>query len=413
MLNKILIIIPAYNHSNSLRDVVSRALKVHPAVMVVDDGSSENVVDILSGLNVPVVSHPENLGKGSAILTGAREALKRGMTHIVTIDADGQHDPFDFKRFIPVLMEDPHAIIVGRRNFQNFKRANIPGSAVFGRSFSNFWLRVQTGQTLGDTQSGFRIYPLFVIERLKLRERRYSFEIEILVKAAWAGIRLREVDISVYYPPADKRISHFHLFKDNVRISLLNTRLTMRSILPWPHHKIEGINDRTSEKITMVHPMRSIKTLLKTLLAENISPKQLAAAGSLGVFLGTLPLIACHTIVILFAANFYRLNRVVSLSASQLCMPPLVPALCIETGYFLRHGGFLTEISMQTLGYQALERFYEWLIGSLIFAPVFAALVGSTIYITAFFMKRAAQARDKKRVFFGSPSDEKIREYEN
>ena len=67
--------------------------------------------------------------------------------------------------------------------------------------FSNFWFRLQTGQVLGDTQSGFRGYPLAVLERLKLREKHYAFEIEVLVKAAWGGIKLDEVNISVYYPP--------------------------------------------------------------------------------------------------------------------------------------------------------------------------------------------------------------------
>ena len=117
------------------------------------------------------------------------------------------------------------------------------------------------------------------------------------------------------------------------------------------------------------------------------SPARLGAAGALGVFLGALPLIAFHTVAILFTAGFLRLNKIGAVAASQLCMPPLVPALCIEVGYFMRHGRFLTEISLETLGYQALERIYEWLIGSLLLAPALAALVGGVVYVMASFVK--------------------------
>jgi len=376
----IVIVIPVYNHSATLRSVVRQALQVHDEVMVVDDGSTDDAITPLRGLNVHLVRHPQNLGKGAAILTAAREARRLGMTHIATIDADGQHNPKDFRQFLPLIQKSPDAIIVGKRDFEH---ADVPRANRFGRGVSNFWLRLQTGKPLGDAQSGFRVYPLSVLENLKLYEKRYTFEIEVLVKAAWAGVELLETDIYVYYPRGEERISHFHLFLDNFRLSRLNAKLTMRSILPWPHRKIVNSGKGAGEKITVLHPLKS----LKTLLTENASPGQLASAAALGVFLGTLPLIACHTIVILFAAGFFRLNKIAAVSSSQLCVPPLVPALCIETGYFVRHGTFLTEISLKTLGYEAPERLYEWVIGSLILAPAMAVLIGGTIYIMAFFVR--------------------------
>ena len=381
---KIIIVIPVYNHGSTLRGVVSRALKVNDQVMVVDDGSTDGGIDTLCGLSVHIVRHSQNLGKGAAILTAAKAARRLGMTHMITIDADAQHDPSDFRHFIPVLNADPFAIVIGKRNFGAI---NAPLSARFGRHFSNFWFRLQTGQVLGDTQSGFRGYPIAVLEKLKLREKHYAFEVEVLVKAAWGGIKLDEVNISVFYPSSRERVSHFRLFKDNFQLSLLNTRLTLRSIFPLPHHPILADKD-SGEKITLLHPIRS----LKKLLGENDSAEQLAAAGALGVLLGALPLIACHTIAILFTAGFFRLNRVAALSTSQLCMPPFVPAICIELGYFLRHGRFLTEISLKTLGYQGLDRCYEWLIGSLLLAPILALLVGGIIYLMVFFIKRVNRA---------------------
>ena len=130
------------------------------------------------------------------------------------------------------------------------------------------------------------------------------------------------------------------------------------------------------------------------LLTENTTPKKLASAGALGVFLGTLPLIACHTVTILFAASFFRLNKIAALSTSQLCMPPLVPALCIEAGYYIRHGEFLTEISLKTLGYEGFQRIFEWLIGSIILAPVFALIVGGIIFIMALAVNREKHATE-------------------
>ncbi len=381
---KIIILIPVYNNPETVRDVVIRALEIHDMVMVVDDGSSDNVDNLLNGLNIRIIRHTKNMGKGAAIITGAVEAGRLGMTHIVTIDADGQHDPADFKKIIPIINQEPHAIIIGMRNFQG---SNTPGASIFGRSFSNFWMRLQTGISLGDTQSGFRAYPLAVLEKLILRERHFSFEVEVLVKAAWAGVKILETDISAYYPPAEKRVSHFRVFMDNFRISILNTKLTMMSVLPIPHRKIH-FDDITDQAITVLHPIKS----LKTLITENTSPKKLSASGALGVFLGALPLIACHTLVIILVTGFLRLNKVVAISTSQLCMPPIVPALCIEAGYFMRNGRFLTEISLETIGYQALQRLYEWIIGSLLLGPIMGFIVGFLIYVMSLLIIRGKRA---------------------
>jgi glycosyltransferase involved in cell wall biosynthesis len=381
---KLAIVIPVYNHARTLRDVTVRALEVNDSVMVVDDGSTDGGIDTLAGIDVHIVQHGSNRGKGAAILTAAKEARRLGMTHMVTIDADGQHDPAEFRRFVPLVQGDPHAIVVGKRDFQGI---DVPVLSKFGRYFSNFWLRLQTGQAIRDTQSGFRSYPIKVLESLKLCENGYAFEVEVLVKAAWAGIALREVDISVYYPPGSERISHFRVFRDNLRLSLLNTKLTMRSFLPVPHRQILD-SDKGNHNISIWHPIRS----LKKLLTENLSPSHLATAGAMGVFLGTLPVIGLHTITILFTAGFFRLNKIVAVGTSQFCMPPLIPALCIETGYFLRHGKFLTEVSLQILGYQGLERLFEWVIGSVILAPIISVVMWCILFMTALIVKRTTRA---------------------
>ena len=369
----VLVVVPVFNHGRTLPGVVRALLQAHPHVLVVDDGSTTPVEASLAGLPVAVTRHAANRGKGAAILTGAAEAEKRGFTHIVTIDADAQHDPADLPKFLEAVLAHPSAIVVGRRDFDT---ANVPASSRFGRGFSNFWLRVQTGSRLGDVQSGYRAYPVAVLRTLSFTERRYSFEVEVLVRAAWAGFELREVDVAVYYPPPEERISHFKVLWDNVLISLLNTRLTMRSFLPLPHRQYDGDENGG---ISPIHPLKS----LKILLSNDQTPKGLALAAALGMLLGALPLIGLHSISILFVCGWLRLNKITALAASQLCIPPLVPALCIEAGYFLRNGRFLTEVSWQTLGYEALDRLWEWILGSLVMAPLLALGVGLAIFVMA------------------------------
>lgn len=376
---KVIIVIPVYNHSTTLPGVVNGALAVHDDVMVVDDGSTDKNADTLAGFNIHIIHHEKNLGKGAAIKTATLAARKLGMTHIVTIDANGRYDPADFYLFAGALKENTDSIIVGRRDFQ---KGEVPILYRFSRRLANFWFQVQTGKSLGDVRCTFRAYPLAVLENLPLKTRRNSFEVEVLTKAAWAGVNLNEVNISLYFHRPEKQKFNFDSLMDNLRVTLFNFHLTMRSIVPWPHQKLISKN-RSGSKISVLHPLRSIKTLL----TENTSPRQLASACALGVFLGTLPLIGFHNITILFAASYFRLNKVVALATSGLCVPPFVPALCIEAGYFMRHSTFLTEISIKTIGYQALERIYEWLIGSLVLAPVFAVLVGSIIFLIALFFK--------------------------
>lgn len=380
----VIVVVPVYNHAGTLRSVVEGVLLRHPHVLVVDDGSTDMPPDVLPdanfppehplhGLDVAYIRHAENKGKGAAILTAAAAATKTGATHIITIDADGQHNPDDIDLFLEAIAAHPLDILVGLRDFNT---ENVPFSSRFGRGFSNFWFKVQTGEVLHDTQCGFRAYPLAVLERVSCTDSRYSFEIEILVRSVWANFGVRDVPVSVYYPPKAERISHFKGIADNARLTWLNTRLTVRAITPVPHKTFAA---DAEGKITALRPLRS----LKILLARNETPGKLALSASLGMALGTLPLIAVHSICILVVAGALRLNKIAALAVSQLCMPPFVPALCIEAGYYMRHGRFLTDISLQTLGYEALERIWEWVLGSLVLAPIFALFIGLIAFALA------------------------------
>ena len=228
MASRYCVIIPTYNNSGTLADVVERALKVCPNVVVVNDGSTDNIEAELCGINVIVISHERNLGKGKALKTGLRYAGMNGYTHAVTIDADGQHFPEDIPALIEVSAEHPESIIVGCRNLTS---ENMPRQNTFANRFSNFWFRLQTAQKLDDTQSGFRIYPLESLYGMRLVTSRYEAELELLVFAAWHGVSVKGVPVRVWYAPEGERVSHFRPFWDFFRISVLNTILCFGALL--------------------------------------------------------------------------------------------------------------------------------------------------------------------------------------
>jgi uncharacterized protein (DUF2062 family) len=383
----IAVVIPVYNQPDRLREVVRRSLVGHPRILVVDDGSNPQVAPLIADLPVEVLRHEVNQGKGAALRTAARHLREQGAIHMITLDADGQHDPEDLPKMIAELRMHPEALIIGVRDFDS---EAVPGSSRFGRAFGNFWVRLQTGARVHDIQSGFRAYPVTLLEALPCLTRRYAFEVEVVVRALWGGVPVREVPVHVHYTQAERRSSHFHKLWDNLRLTLLNTHLTMRSLLPWPHRQVEDANRPMS--ITVWHPLRSIRTLL----VERATPRELTFAVALGVFLGAVPLIACHTLAILVAAALLRLNRVVAVAASQLCMPPIVPAVCIEVGHLLRCGRFLTlegvrevgNASFVQLGYMGLQCLWDWCIGSLPVGVGLALLLGSATYVTARALQR-------------------------
>jgi glycosyltransferase involved in cell wall biosynthesis len=234
--------VPVYNNRQTVRDVAARCRALVPKVVVVDDGSTDaDVTQLLAGLDVTVLRHAENRGKGAAILTASRFIEERGGRFMVTIDADGQHRPEDLAVFLPHLREDVPAIVIGCRDFNT---PNVPQASRFGRAFANFWLRVESGATVGDCQSGFRAYPVHYLNRLPCKGARYDFEAEVLARAAWAGLALTCVTISVYYPHPHERVSSFRPVLDNLRLTRIHSMLVGRRLLPWPHARLVPKHNR-------------------------------------------------------------------------------------------------------------------------------------------------------------------------
>ncbi len=319
---------------------------------------------------------------GTHLRTAATRARALEATHLMVLRQWPPTIMPDIQKMVAACQAHPDALVIGWRPpalRTGWRRRWI------GRRWPRFWLKMQTGRHLRDPLCALRIYPLAVIENLRLYQRGAMLGAEILVKSAWADVPFHEVavdtDLSVHHGEPSS-------LGEPVWRFLLNVHYALRSVLPVPHRKLVPDADQAGSKVSVWRPMRSLRTLLR----ENTSPTQLALAAAVGVFLGTLPLIACHTLVIILTANYFSLNKVAALASSQLCMPPVVPALCIEAGYFMRHGRFLTEISLETLGYQALERLYEWLLGSLVLAPLLALLIGGMTLMMARLAARSMAA---------------------
>jgi uncharacterized protein (DUF2062 family) len=373
---KPLLVIPVYNHGTTLAEVVRGALATGHEVLVVDDGSDDDCLATLASLQCRRLRLNRNEGKGAAILQGARFAARHGYEVMITIDADGQHDPADITGLIREAekIAAPCLILGARRMTQE----TVPRSSHFGKHFSNFWVRLECGCDLADTQTGFRLYPVNQLLDLKLTRTRYDFEIESLVKLAWAGVTISSAEVGVHYPPADQRISHFHKFKDNLRLSLLHGRLVIRRLMPWPHVQLvpQGSLPKTIKDNLQKNPLK----ILAKVCREHTSPLWLAMAVWLGIFMGALPLLACHTVAILYVAHRLHLNKIAAVAASQFCMPPVVPVLCIQAGYFLRNGEFLLDLSWQRWLLEIHERLWEWFLGSLIVGPILGLAGAFIIY---------------------------------
>jgi len=232
----ICVIIPTYNNGDTVAGVARRALQECDDVIVVDDGSTDETasrLEELAGAQRPaatgrltVVTHDRNRGKGQALCTGFRKAQQMGLSYAITLDADGQHYPEDIPLFLEANRRHPGALIIGSRRMEG--KGQDSGSR-FANKFSNFWFCVQTGRHLPDTQTGYRLYPL--TSHLSPLTSRYEAELELLVFASWHGVELVPIDIDVYYPPAEERVSHFRPAKDFARISLLNTVLCFLAVV--------------------------------------------------------------------------------------------------------------------------------------------------------------------------------------
>lgn len=380
-LDSVWCVVPVFNNGGTLKDVALGCRRHLAQVLVVDDGSTDvDVAALFADTDIEVLAHSENRGKGAALLSALEWVRRRGGEWMVCVDADGQHNPDDLLVFFPMLGNHPESIVVGARDFSG---ENIPGGSRFGRKFSNFWIKLECGAKVSDSQSGFRAYPVELLSQMKLRGNRYDFEVEVLAKAVWHGLRIEDVPVSVHYPPQEERVSHFDQWKDNLRLTGRHALLVGRRLLPWPHKKLAKPDER-DWKTLLLHPRKVLAMLLK----ENSSPVELGVAAAVGILLATLPLIAMHTIAILYVTTKLNLNRLLAVNVQHFCAPPFVPLACIGLGFFLRTGAWIGREDLRSVASELPQYFVDWLIGSLVLAPILAIAGGLIVFCIAMAVRR-------------------------
>lgn len=313
--NQVCVIIPTYNNVQTLFEVIQGVLRYTNHVIVVNDGSSDNSDEVLSKFpGLKIVTHQKNRGKGLALRSGMREAIELGYNYAISIDSDGQHFPEDLPLFYDKLQTDAGAVIIGARNME---QASVPGKSSFGNKFSNFWFKFETGISLSDTQSGFRLYPLEPIKSMTFFTRKYEFEIEVLVRLAWRGVSITEIPVRVFYAEAEKRISHFRPFQDFSRISVLNTVLVVIMLL--------YIKPR--DLIRKLRRQSLRKTFYDLLLDKNEPDSVKALSIAVGIFTGIAPIWGFQLMTAIGLAFLLKLNKPLVIIAANISIPPFIPLI--------------------------------------------------------------------------------------
>lgn len=261
-------------------------------------------------------------------------------------------------------------------------------------------------------EKSLRMYPLKAFFDEKGKVITIADEYEFIIRSTWAGLNpfIRYTDADNNFRNSGQEIQDV---TDTRKIHYMKwSYLALRHCLPWPlkkrfdpdpfpleinlfhplrtllqlHRRVYRKLESGEEKLSLRHPIRS----LKMLHVEKMSPREVAYAAMLGFFLGALPLIGLHTVAVIFYATRFRLNRAIAFYASGIYapfLPPFLPALEIELGYYFCHGRFLTFKDIDThaelfqkLGLEAHLRLWEYFLGSLVFGPVLAGVLGFIVY---------------------------------
>ena len=231
------LVVPHYNHVDAFKAFLPRLIALKLPCIVVDDGSQAQtkialaqMLDNVAGFQL--LQHAENSGKGAAMVSGAQLARHQGFTHMLQIDADGQHNTDDIAEFVRYSKVNPTHIVSGAPVFD----ASAPKARLYGRKVTDFWVALETWSlAVKDSLCGFRVYPLQefndVLDQYNIG-LRMDFDTEILVKSVWSGVPLHFIPTNVIYP--QNSVSHFHYLRDNVRLIGLHIRLMVGMLLRSP-----------------------------------------------------------------------------------------------------------------------------------------------------------------------------------
>ena len=383
---KCCVIVPTFNNHKSLQQVIEGVLQYTHALIVVNDGSTDGTASILQKFpQMQQIHIAKNKGKGNALRKGFKYALQLGYDYAITIDSDGQHFPEDIPAFVNALEAAPNKklLLIGARNMA---QEGIPRKSSFGNKFSNFWFWVETGIRLSDTQSGFRLYPLFAMQNLRLATNKFEFEIEAIVKSAWMGIEVKNIPVKIHYELRD-RVSHFRPFKDFARISVLNTWLVFLTFFYIkPRNLILKLKKKGLKRF-----------LMEDFLGSGDSPEKKALSMALGAFIGFSPLWGFHTLTVVFLAVVLKLNKVIAFAFSNVSLPPFIPFILfasLKLGGWVLGEHFLLSLEEIDPGLELMKYLKSYIVGSLILAVIGALFFGVAGYVFLSLVERKKILKD-------------------
>tara|TARA_R110002049_G_scaffold1687_14_gene12837 strand:- start:824 stop:2020 length:1197 start_codon:yes stop_codon:yes gene_type:complete len=367
------VIIPTYNNHKTLKRVIDGVLDYADDVILINDGSTDTTPQILSAYpHLKQIHVPKNKGKGNALRLGFKYADELGFDYAITIDSDGQHFPEDIEVFVDALenSDEKNLLLIGSRNMT---QEGVPKKSSFGNKFSNFWFWVETGIWLEDTQSGFRLYPVKYTKHTKYYTKKFEFEIEAIVKAAWRGTAVQNVPVSVLYDE-NERVSHFRPFKDFTRISILNTWLVIVTFLIIkPRDLLRKLRKKGFKRFVM-----------EDLFGSMDSPQKKALSIALGVFIGLSPFWGFHTIIVLFLAIVLKLNKAIAFAFSNVSLPPFIPFVLYASskmGQFVLGIEYSYTMEEMTENFELVKHLKTYIVGSFSLAVLSALVLGILGYL--------------------------------
>ena len=211
-------LIPAYNAETSIGEVIDRTKEHLPRVIVVNDGSTDHTEKMARRHDAEIISLPSNRGKGYALRQGFSLALSDGCSAIMTLDADGQHDPKDIPHFLEAHERDSQAILIGSRMAQPDR---FPRQRYYSNCTAAFFISKALGQYLEDTQCGFRLYPAETLRAIQLTTCHFQTETEVLLRAVRRGVRLGSVPVKNIYLNGNAPKSNFRPVIDTFYICMV------------------------------------------------------------------------------------------------------------------------------------------------------------------------------------------------
>lgn len=363
------VIIPTYNNVRTLERVINGVLDLVPGknVIVVNDGCTDGSELILSKYEdlVYLIKNDTNRGKGYSLNRGLKKAIELGFENAITIDSDGQHFPNDILVIIHAAIDNPDSVIMGSRNMS---QEGVPSKSSFGNKFSNFWFKLETTQSLPDTQTGFRLYPLKPLKGMKFFTTKFEYEIEIIVRLAWKNIQFVPVSIQVLYDK-EERVSHFRPGKDFLRISILNTVLVFFAAFYF-YPKIFF-----SKKL--------IKIIKDEAIKSNESNFMKSISIGFGFFMGIIPLWGFQLLIGIPLSILFRMNKVLFITAANISIPPMIP-LIIYSSLVFGQLFFEGNINNQKIFSFTLESIKENSIQYVVGACLLAISTGLVGFLTSF-----------------------------